>query len=282
MKTAELSSLIWTFLQALLFLSFILVVTQRYQMYHPRSYPKKIDFLSEKNITILPYQVEGKPQKAFFYSPTNKPQYVWVMLGGNASLALEWFDLIKTVSLADTGYLMVDYPGYGYNEGHPSQTYNIEAVKKALASLQTDLGYKPKLFVLGHSLGSAVALASLEFIQPCAIVLVSPFTSMYAMVQKTIGLVWARLLKPFIWDTYNSYQYLATYHASNPKIPITIIHGNKDLVVPVSMGRELASISPNIHYIELPSIDHSLPYQAPDVFAKVLIDSVASASSLCN
>ena len=269
---------IWSLIQAFFFLSFLLVVTQRYQIYHPRNYlPGAADNLDD--VTVIPYESSGYHHKAFFYCNVAKPERIWVMLGGNASLTLEWLPLLRTISLPNTGYLLIDYPGYGFNRGYPSKKANFDSVLQAYHALMQTLPASPPTYLLGHSLGSAVAMDVSAHLNPRAIILVSPFTSLFDMAKRVISTPWAWLLRPFLWDNYDTYHALERFHQQHPNVPITILHGDADEVVPVEMGRALAALSPDIRYQELPQIGHSLPYQAVGPFTEALTAATLSTAT---
>ena len=199
MKLSGIALQIWSLIQAFVFLSFLLVITQRYQIYHPRSYlPEVADNLDDG--TVIPYESSGYAHKAFFYSNSATPERIWVILGGNASLALEWLPLLPTIPLPTTGYLLIDYPGYGFNQGYPSKKANLAAVLQAHHILMQSLPAATSTYILGHSLGSAVAVEASESLHPRAIILISPFTSLYDMAKRVISTPWAWLRRPFLWD----------------------------------------------------------------------------------
>jgi pimeloyl-ACP methyl ester carboxylesterase len=50
------------------------------------------------------------------------------------------------------------------------------------------------------------------------------------------------------------------------RAPVVIIHGEKDDVIPVRMGRQMAASRPGIHYVELPGVNHN---NIPDLAAIV-------------
>jgi hypothetical protein len=49
--------------------------------------------------------------------PETIPHNVWIVFGGNGAAALDWIDLVRDFPDPCTGFLFVDYPGYGICEG---------------------------------------------------------------------------------------------------------------------------------------------------------------------
>lgn len=52
--------------------------------------------------------------------------------------------------------------------------------------------------------------------------------------------------------------------------PTTIMHGNRDGLIPVGNGARLDELIPAARYIELADVRHLIPYEAPEVFAHVI------------
>ena len=267
---------VWQIILVFIIISIILVLTQRQQLYHPRSYnaaDKKLIPYTKK----INYSVAGSQQTAYLYPPSENPKKIWVLLGGNAAIALQWLRLLQHIKLADTSFLLVDYPGYGQNQGYPSERNNTQAVIAAYQALQEHIKTKPELFLMGHSLGSAIAIDAASTLQPKVLVLLSPFTSIYDMAKRSLSPPWAWLLKGFIWDTYLSEQKLTKLSKTNPNMKVYILHGTNDTIVPASMGRKLAKAHPKSHYQELPKTGHQLPFEAENKVKDIIINTSSSS-----
>jgi len=96
--------------------------------------------------------------------------------GGNAE-DVSWM-LGETDAAPTVGWLLVDYRGYGASEGSPS-----EAALAADALLWFDKFSSPskKIYVLGRSLGSGIAVRLAAERRVDAVILVTPFDSMVAV-----------------------------------------------------------------------------------------------------
>ena len=123
----------------------------------------------------------------------------------------------------------------------------------------------PQIGILGHSLGAAAALQLAETISVERVVLLSPFTSVADMVKKMFG-SW---LIPLLKHRFENRGPLMQLLKRDPPPSITIIHGTRDEVIPVEMGRELAALnSEHIHYHELIHSYHNTILQ--DALPKIL------------
>jgi len=241
-------------------LAFLLIEGQHRMIYYPSRYGGKPP-LPDRGQTIEYRTGQGK-QLAFYLPPAEGvgrlPDRLWLMFGGNASLALDWLDFLNDFPDPAAAFLLIDYPGYGDCQGRPGPDSIMESTEKALATLAKQLEAEPadleeRLMVMGHSLGAAVALLFAESHRVNRIVLVSPFTSLKEMGGRLVG----PLLAKTLLHDYDNRTRLKEILNRQPTPPITIIHGTRDKVVPVEMGRELANISRKIIYSEVEDGDHN-------------------------
>jgi uncharacterized protein len=211
-------------------------------------------------VEVLTYQSGGEPQQAYYIPPRQAAPTgrVWLVFGGNGSSAIGWGPFVHGDPDGAAAFLLIDYPGYGANGGSPSPGSIHAASEAAVAALAAHLHVTapelaPRLAVFGHSLGCAAAL-DYAASQPVArIVLVAPFTTMLAMARKVIG--WP--LCEVLVHRFDNRACLDTIVAAGSP-PITIIHGTADEVIPIAMGRELASRHPHaIRLVEVPGARHN-------------------------
>ena len=111
--------------------------------------------------------------------------------------------LVRDFPGRHTGFLLIDYPGYGMSEGRPNPQSILENSERALQALLEQKHWKldaDALCVLGHSLGGA---ASLQFAAKHVvrkILVVSTFTIMDDMVRAQIRISLGRLLRQTAYD----------------------------------------------------------------------------------
>jgi hypothetical protein len=127
---------------------------------------------------------------------------------------------------------IIDYRQYGRSEGKISEKGTYIDARAALAYLHSRKEInQEKIIFFGRSLGSAVAV-ELALKEKCrALILETPFTSIKDMGKK---------LYPFLPISFlirTKYDSLAKI--GNIKVPILIMHGDQDKLVPFEHGREL-------------------------------------------
>ena len=105
------------------------------------------------------------------------------------------------------------------------------------------------------------------------ILLISPMTSLSDQVKYLYGDFKGGLLNMINPENYNNKARLIEILQQNNPPKITIIHGDQDEVIPVSMGRELAILSDSIIYYEIPHAGHSgLINQQLDLIKTIMFD----------
>ena len=258
--------------------TFLLFKSQHRMIFYPRSYGP-LDSV-EKQVQELSFQSSAGQQTAFYYPATGeaaaKPARVWVIFGGNASLALDWLSFIKHFPDKQTGFLLIDYPGYGKCQGKATPATILENSEKAFSALQQHLKESPSALaartsLLGHSLGAAAAL---EFAQQHAfskIILISPFTSLKDMGAVVVG----RLLAQTLIYSYDNRARLAELAKRSPPPRVYLFHGVNDAVIPVRMGRELGSLQPGfVTFEEIERAGHNdiLSLIEPQIYSAMLAD----------
>lgn len=244
----------------LIVLAWLLVLAQRRLIYFPRPYPA--DLPPAANTVPLEFSTEQGRQTAFYLPPAQSPPdgriNLWLVCGGNGSLALDWLELLTDFPEPAAAFLLLDYPGYGRCQGRPGPEAITESIDLALAALAARLGQPVgeltgNLKVLGHSLGAAAVLLHAGRRPVRQMVLIAPFTSLRDMATMLVG----PLLSRTLLHDYDNRARLREVLARDVPVPITIIHGSHDKIVPAAMGRELAALSPRIVYHEIDRGDHN-------------------------
>jgi fermentation-respiration switch protein FrsA (DUF1100 family) len=137
----------------------------------------------------------------------------------------------------DAGYnvLTYDYRGFGKSGGKVDRRGMLDDVRAAFdyVSTRADVNAE-RLISYGHSLGGAKSLAVLGEAPVkgvCAVIADAAFSSYLAMAQIMAGQLGANLVSDE-WAPQDAIQKIAP-------VPLLIVHGSKDEVVPVAQGRLL-------------------------------------------
>jgi uncharacterized protein len=242
---------------SLFLLAGVLYLAQEKMIYHPRPYPAQV--LQQLPAGLVPLADAAGSVLGFYRGPASGgvPRRLWLLLGGNADQALRWEDFAMTHAAPDVGYVMVEYPGYGACLGKTSPSSILAANEQAVALLAKHLGVSVEHIHahacgLGHSLGAA-ALTQYAEIHPLQrLILISPFTTMKAMAQRSVGWPLCELLT-HRFDNQKNLNKIADLGLP----PTTIIHGARDGFIPPEMGRALAQAHPSITFVAVEGAEHN-------------------------
>jgi uncharacterized protein len=245
-----------TILLAALILAGLVILFQRRFFYFPRRYSAaEIEAAERKGAIVLGYDTSQGRQTAFLFGTPPSATLLsrlWIVFGGNAMTALDWIEILRDCPLEAGGFLLVDYPGYGLCSGKPgadSMLENAIGAYHAFIENKRWIIRRPRLGILGWSIGAAAGLQFAEKYPVQDLVLIAPFTTMEDMVKRFTGIRPGMLLL----DRFDNVGALSRVCAQTPPPAVTIVHGEKDALIPVSMGRSLAQTLPN------PTEFHSMP-----------------------
>jgi pimeloyl-ACP methyl ester carboxylesterase len=172
-----------------------------------------------------------------------------VYLHGNGEQVLDAVTLAEGLAAQGMGLLAVEYPGYGFAPGAPGEAAIYAAAERALALLAERGVPGGDVVLLGRSLGSGVAVELARRGHGARVVLVSPFTSLGDMAARLFFWLPARLL---LRDRYASLD-----KAPLVRQPVLVLHGERDTLVPVEMGRRLAERLPHGTFVQVPHVGHN-------------------------
>jgi uncharacterized protein len=131
--------------------------------------------------------------------------------------------------------MIAEYRGYDGLKGPPTYSGTQADARAALRFLHEAYGVNAeRLVYFGHSLGSAVATELAAAAPPRVLVLQSPFSSAREMALRfpLPGLRW-------FWEVLSRVHFDTARRVRELNVPVFVAHGDRDIVVPVRMGREV-------------------------------------------
>jgi len=146
--------------------------------------------------------------------------------------------LYQTRDLHDLGYdlFLVDYRGFGKSEGEVASEAHMTAdLQVVYDRLKGEYG-EDGIILAGYSLGSGPASYLAANNSPRGVVLVAPYTSLTDMKD---------LLFPFIPSFLMEYRLDNRANLAASRVPVRILHGVEDELIPVEMARELSALDPD-------------------------------------
>ncbi len=140
--------------------------------------------------------------------------------------------LAEELSNRGLAVLLMDYRGYGGNPGSPNEEGLAADAFAATEALEA-LGYPPERTIyFGESLGAGVVSALQVRRPPAGMVLRSPFTGLADVGAHHYPFLPVRLL---LRDRFPVVE-----HLSSSQVPVTVIYGEHDTVVPSALSARVA------------------------------------------
>jgi uncharacterized protein len=235
----------------------------------------------------MAYQVENfqaadaTALNAWFLPATRKAEEkakaTVLFLHGNAENISTHFRNVAWLPAAGYNVLALDYRGYGASEGTPSLAGVQLDIDAAMLHLLARPDVDPdRIVIIGQSLGGALAIhytahsAYRSHIR--AIIIDSAFSDYRLIVkEKMAGLFLTWPLQWLPWLTIdNNYSPAASVSALSP-IPLLLIHGDRDVVVPQHHSLRLFELAQEPKTLLIvPGAGHIQSFASPSVRDKLI------------
>jgi fermentation-respiration switch protein FrsA (DUF1100 family) len=187
---------------------------------------------------------------------------VVVHFHGNGEQVAYRTDLAELFAAQHISFAAIEYPGYAGAAGEPTEASLLEAATKGLEHLTGPLGVdKSRLVLSGQSLGTGVAVAMAKAGWGTRLLLLTPYTALPDVGAAAFPWLPVRVL---MRDRFDS-----AARANDVVMPVTIIHGTDDEVIPVRLGQELSTRFAHATFIEVPGGHHNDLWDRPEVVRAV-------------
>lgn len=179
---------------------------------------------------IIKIPVENGTKLSAIYLPNPKAKYTILFSHGNAEDLGQLYPFLQLFHQQGFAILAYDYEGYGTSEGNSTEKNTYHDIQAAYQYLTKTQGISPnRIIVFGRSLGTgpSVYLANESPIK--ALILESPFVSAYRVYT---------VIRIFPFDKYPNLDRI-----SHLQIPLLVIHGTKDSIIPAWHGKKIFEAS---------------------------------------
>ena len=194
-----------------------------------------------------------------------------IQFHGNGANISNHLYAVRWLPYAGYNVFLFDYRGYGRSAGSPDRA---GAIEDGVAAIRYVRGRKDvdarRLVLLGQSLGGAIGLSALARAGTAgfrAIVIEASFVSYREVVRLILARSW--LTWPFQYPA----AYLLFSDRLGPRqdlpalaaLPLLVVHGTADSVVPIQAGRELYDAFPGADkaFWPIPGADHLEAFSIP-------------------
>ena len=229
---------------------------QRNLLYHP-----SIDNYLKDNFDAEPTEIEKVKITTedkidligWFYNKNIEKFKTIVFFHGNAGSLKNRTYKLNRIKELNVNFLIIAWRGFSGNLGKPNEKGLYKDARSAVKWLNMK-GIKDKDIILyGESLGTAVAIEIAQNKKFAGVILESPFTSMINMGKKYYPFFPVSFL---LKDKYESDKKI-----NKILIPVLIIHGKVDKIVPFKMGKKIYELAnhPKFFY-SIEYGDHMVEY----------------------
>lgn len=255
-----------------------LVMNESSYIFYPARYPEAWQDPSTFGLQFenLKLRLAGGEVVHGWLLPMAERGVTLLFLHGNAghlAVELDYLAFLVRSNLPLKAVVAIDYPGFGKSAGSPSEQGCYQAARAAYSHITRNLGTPAaSCVVFGRSLGAAVALDLAVHESVGAAIMECPFRSVPHMAHEVFPILPG--LGRFARQRFDNESKIGGL-----KVPLLIMHGDLDEVVPVSHGRKLKSLAPqSTHYLEISGGHHNDLYlKAPDAYLQALMTITTAA-----
>ena len=237
-------------------------------MYHPQenNYSgdqlkvevEKVKITTSDNINLL----------GWFHKKDLKKFKTIVYFHGNAGNLENRIHKLNHFKDMDVNFLIIAWRGFSGNQGKPSEKGLYNDGNSAILWLK-NLGLKDNDIVLyGESLGTGVATEIAQNNNFAGLVLETPFTSMIEVAKNFYPYIPVDFLLKDKYDNQNKIK--------NINMPVLVMHGEADQIVPFWMGEKIFEMANQPKYSYFTKFDdHMMEYNEKLVYElKIFIKSL--------
>ena len=213
----------------------VLFIFQRNLMYHPNENNyfgdkleveiEKVKIITSDNIKLL----------GWFHNKDLKKFKTILYFHGNAGKLDNRIYKLNYFKNMDVNFLIIAWRGFSGNKGKPSEEGLYEDGKSTIEWLK-NLGVTEKdIIIYGESLGTGIATEIAQNNNFAGLILETPFTSMIEAAKNFYPYIPVGLL---LKDKYKNDKKM-----KNINIPLLVMHGEADQIVPFWMGKTIYEIA---------------------------------------
>ena len=239
-------------------ITFVLYYSQRSLLYHPseNNYSgdnlmvsiDKVKILTDDNIELI----------AWYHK--KKDNYKTILfLHGNAGSLENRIHKINHFNDMNLNFLIIAWRGFSGNNGNPSEKGLYIDGESAINWLQNKGIEEENIIIYGESLGTGIATQISQNKNFAGLVLETPFTSMVEAAKNFYPYIPVGLI---LKDKYKNDEKI-----KNINIPLLIMHGEADQIVPFWMGKKIFNLANDPKYSYFTKYDdHMMEYDDQLVF----------------
>ena len=155
----------------------------------------------------------------------------------------------------DVNFLIIAWRGFSGNEGKPTENNLYIDGNSAIEWLKKKDVVEKDIIIYGESLGTGIATEIAQNKNFAGLILETPFTSMVEAAKNFYPYIPVGLL---LKDKYKNKEKI-----KNIKVPVLVMHGEADQIVPFWMGKKIFDLANNPKYSYFTAYDdHMMEYDS--------------------
>ena len=195
--------------------------------------------------------------------------------GGNLSV---WAPIVAGIARRGYSVFAFDYRGYGVSTGRPTEQGMYRDVDAVVERFWRDSSGDAPVVYWGRSLGVAMAAYAATIRVPDGLILESGFPDARSLIRTSPLLAFLALFSTYRFPCREFVNRLGT------PVPVLVVHGDDDHVVPISQGRALFdAVAAPKRFVTIRGGDHNdlAPSDADTFWAAVggFVESLQRAGS---
>ena len=237
----------------------LLFIFQRNLMYHPDENNYSGDKLEVDIKKVKINTSDGLDLLGWFHKKDLKTFKTIIYFHGNAGKLENRIHKLNHFKDMDVNFLIIAWRGFSGNDGKPSEE-NLYIDGNSSIKWLKNLGLSEKdIIIYGESLGTGVATEIAKNNNFAGLVLETPFTSMIEAAKNFYPYIPVRIL---LRDKYENDKKI-----KNINIPVFVMHGEADQIVPFWMGKKIYEMANQPKYSYFTEYDnHMMEFDEKLVF----------------
>lgn len=210
-------------------------------IFYPEKLPPEHSFQYDSPFEEITLAMQDGTKINSLYFNSQESKGIILYFHGNAGSLRSWGDVYREFLPNHWDLFITDYRSYGKSDGKPDEDLLYSDALELYEYLVQKYPGK-EIIPYGRSIGTAIAAYLANHKKTKRLILETPYTDFPAIAKKYF---------PFVPGVILSYRLETKKYVDSYGGNTLILHGDRDEIIPVEMGREIGRLSERIRYVEV-------------------------------